>query len=77
MVHYYLFARGIRRNSEIVNENLNRQNIEFMGRPPYIPDLVPNNVFLFLYIKNLLERDRFSAAEEAFKTFVLDLPIQE
>ena len=48
-----------------------------MSHPPYSPDLVPNDFFLFPYLKNKMRGQRFSIPEEAFDAFrihVLEIP---
>ena len=48
---------------------LSSQNIDLMSHPPYSPDLAPNDIFLFLYVKNKMRDQRFSTPEKAFDAF--------
>ena len=44
---------------------------------PYSPDLAPNDLFLFRYVKNKMRGQRFSIPEEAvdaFRMHVLEIP---
>ena len=45
------------------------ENIDLMSRPPYSPDLAPNDFFLFSYVKNKMRGQRFSTPEEAVDAF--------
>ena len=48
--------------------------------PPYSPDLVPNDFFLFPYVKNKMRDQRFSTFEEAvdaFRMHILEIPQAE
>ncbi|CAH1978033.1 unnamed protein product [Acanthoscelides obtectus] len=59
---------------------LTEENVELLDRPPYGPDLSPNDFFTFPKIKNRLRGQRFESPEEAvdaFKNAVLDLPANE
>lgn len=47
------------------NAYLMGENIEFMGHPPYSPDLAPNDFFLFPTIKKKMHGKLFSTPEEA------------
>ena len=56
---------------------LSTQNIDLMSHPPYSPDLAPNDIFLFPYVKNKMRGLRFSTPEEgvdAFRMHVLKIP---
>ena len=51
-----------------------------MNHPPYSPDLAPNGVFLFAYVKNKMRGQRFTTPEEAvdeFRMHVLEIPQSE
>ena len=51
-----------------------------MSYPPYSPDLVPNDLFLFPYIKNKKRGQHISSPEEAvdaFRMHVLQIPRSE
>ena len=51
-----------------------------MSHTPYSPDLVPNDFYLFLYVKNKMRGQRFSTPEEAvaaFRMYVLEIPQSE
>ena len=48
-----------------------------MNHPSYSPDLTPNGLFLFPYLKNKMRGQRFSTPEEAvnaFRMHVLEIP---
>ena len=56
---------------------LSPQNIDLTSHPLYSPDLVPNDFFLFPYVKNKMKDQRFSTPEEAVDAFsmhVLEIP---
>ncbi|GBP42888.1 Histone-lysine N-methyltransferase SETMAR [Eumeta japonica] len=58
---------------------LEGQMIE-LGHPPYRPDLVPNDFYLFPSVKNKVRGQRFSSREgavDAFKMHVLEIPQSE
>ena len=40
-----------------------------MIHPPYSPDLSPNDIFLFPYVRNKMRGQRFSTPEEAVDAF--------
>ena len=51
-----------------------------MSHSPYSPDLAPNDLFLFPYVKNKMRGQRFSTPEEtvdAFRMHVLEIPRSE
>ena len=48
-----------------------------MNRPPYNPDLAPNDFFLFPCVKNKMRGQRFSTPEDAFTMHVLQIPQSE
>ncbi|GBP54882.1 Histone-lysine N-methyltransferase SETMAR [Eumeta japonica] len=54
---------------------LEEQKIELTGYSPYNPDLVPDDFYLLLSVKNKLRDQHFSSREEAvdaFKMHVLE-----
>ena len=40
-----------------------------MSHPPYSPDLLPDDFFLFPYVKNKIKPQRFSTPEETVDAF--------
>ena len=55
---------------------LSTQNIDWMSHPPYSPDLLLNDLFLFPYVKNKMRDQRFSTPEKtvvAFRMHVLEI----
>ena len=59
---------------------LSTQNIDLMSHPPHIPDLAPNDLCLFPYVKNKMRGQRFSTPEEAvdaFRMHILEIPQSE
>ena len=51
--------------------------MDLMSHPPYSPDLEPNNLFLFPYVKNKVRGQRFSTPEEAvdaLRIHILEIP---
>lgn len=51
-----------------------------MGHPPYSPELLPNDFFLFSYVKNKLCGQQFSTVEKAvhaFRVYVFEIPQSE
>ena len=56
---------------------LSTQNIDLISHPQYSPDLAPNDLFLFPYVKNKIRGQSFSTPEEtvdAFRMHVLQIP---
>ena len=54
--------------------------MDLTSHPPYSPDLAPNDIFLFPYIKNKIRGQRFSTPEEAvdaFRMHVSEIPQSE
>ena len=56
---------------------LSTQNIDLMSHPPYVPDLAPNDFFLFPYVKNKMRSQRFSIPVEAVDAFRMHVPQSE
>ena len=48
---------------------LNDKDIKLMSYCPYFPDLSPNNIFLFSYVKQKMHGQRFSPPREAVDAF--------
>ncbi|CAH2010711.1 unnamed protein product [Acanthoscelides obtectus] len=48
---------------------LTEENVELLDRPPYSPDLSPNDFFTLTKIKNRLRGQRFQSPEEAVDAF--------
>ena len=52
---------------------LNTQNIDLISHPPYNPDLAPNDLFLFSYVKNKMRGQLFSTPEKVVDAFRIDV----
>ena len=43
---------------------LNELSLKFLSQPPYSPDLLPSDYWLFSNLKEMLQRKRFVSNEE-------------
>ena len=63
--------------SALTTAFLSTQNIDLISHPPNSPDLAPNDIFLFPYVKNKMSGQRFSTPEKSvveFRMHVLEIP---